>query len=197
MMRVSIVGAFAVALALSAISAQAQQISACVNNSTGAIRIVAPNTSCSTTEHKLIWAGTLAGADFQCNAGQLINANEPLTFGSAISSTGTSPFSSFVLQQGMYQIHLSGSRFGITPGHNPYITGMLNPPLVNAPFWELTVPISQFCILLAAMPNLAGCESSWSKDPQFQKQVKRANVASCRTSLLRPQGLDVKRSPMP
>jgi len=29
-------------------------------------------------------------------------------------------------------------------------------------------------ILLAAMPNLAGCESSWSKDPQFQKQLKRA-----------------------
>jgi len=30
------------------------------------------------------------------------------------------------------------------------------------------------CILLATMPNLAGCESSWSKDTQFQKQVKRA-----------------------
>ena len=30
------------------------------------------------------------------------------------------------------------------------------------------------CVLLAAVPNLAGCESSWSKDPQFQKQVKRA-----------------------
>jgi hypothetical protein len=30
------------------------------------------------------------------------------------------------------------------------------------------------CVLLAAMPNLAGCESSWSKDPQFQKQVRRA-----------------------
>ena len=30
------------------------------------------------------------------------------------------------------------------------------------------------CFLLAAMPNLAGCESSWSKDPQFQKQLKRA-----------------------
>ena len=30
------------------------------------------------------------------------------------------------------------------------------------------------CVLLAAMPNLAGCESSWSKDPQFEKQVKRA-----------------------
>ena len=30
------------------------------------------------------------------------------------------------------------------------------------------------CVLLTAMPNLAGCESSWSKDPQFQKQFKRA-----------------------
>jgi hypothetical protein len=26
------------------------------------------------------------------------------------------------------------------------------------------------CVLLA----LAGCESSWSKDPQFQKQLRRA-----------------------
>src|SRR5947209_16529052 len=30
------------------------------------------------------------------------------------------------------------------------------------------------CVLLAAMANVAGCESSWSKDPQFQKQLKRA-----------------------
>jgi len=30
------------------------------------------------------------------------------------------------------------------------------------------------CVLLAAMPNLAGCESSRSQDYQFEKQVKRA-----------------------
>ena len=30
------------------------------------------------------------------------------------------------------------------------------------------------CVLLAAMPNLAGCESSMSQDYQFEKQVKRA-----------------------
>jgi hypothetical protein len=37
--------------------------------------------------------------------------------------------------------------------------------------------------LLAAMPNLIGCESSRSQDYQFEKQVKRRrNVASCRTS---------------
>jgi hypothetical protein len=30
------------------------------------------------------------------------------------------------------------------------------------------------CALLAAMPNLVGCESSHSQDYQFQKQVKRA-----------------------
>jgi hypothetical protein len=29
-------------------------------------------------------------------------------------------------------------------------------------------------LLLAAMPNLIGCESSRSEDYQFQKQVKRA-----------------------
>ena len=30
------------------------------------------------------------------------------------------------------------------------------------------------CVLLAAMPNLAGCGSSLSQDYQFEKQVKRA-----------------------
>src|SRR5262245_30225634 len=30
------------------------------------------------------------------------------------------------------------------------------------------------CSLLAAMPNLIGCESSRSQDHQFEKQVKRA-----------------------
>ena len=30
------------------------------------------------------------------------------------------------------------------------------------------------CSLLAAMPNLVGCESSRSQDYQFEKQVKRA-----------------------
>src|SRR5262245_43070602 len=30
------------------------------------------------------------------------------------------------------------------------------------------------CALLAAMPNLVGCESSRSQDYQFEKQVKRA-----------------------
>jgi len=31
------------------------------------------------------------------------------------------------------------------------------------------------CALLAAMPNLIGCESSRSEDYQFEKQVKRAH----------------------
>jgi hypothetical protein len=30
------------------------------------------------------------------------------------------------------------------------------------------------CALLAAMPNLLGCESSGSQDYQFERQVKRA-----------------------
>ena len=30
------------------------------------------------------------------------------------------------------------------------------------------------CVLLAAVPNLAGCESSLGQDYQFQKQVQRA-----------------------
>ena len=34
--------------------------------------------------------------------------------------------------------------------------------------------LSIICALLAAMPNLVGCESSRSQDYQFEKQVKRA-----------------------
>ena len=44
--------------------------------------------------------------------------------------------------------------------------------------------LGTICALLAATPNLIGCESSRdSPDSQFQKQVsERRNVASCRTS---------------
>jgi hypothetical protein len=57
------------------------------------------------------------------------------------------------------------------------------------------------CALLAAMPNLVGCESSRSQDYQFQKQVKRAQ--ECRQlqdKLIGEQRLtpeQAKRSPTP
>jgi hypothetical protein len=51
------------------------------------------------------------------------------------------------------------------------------------------------CVLLAAMPNLAGCQSSsGSEDLQFQKQVKRAQ--ECRQlqdNLVRDQPLTPER----
>ena len=51
MTRVSgIAGAFVVTLALAPISADAQQIFACVNNNSGAIRIVAQGAACRTPE---------------------------------------------------------------------------------------------------------------------------------------------------
>jgi len=50
-----IAGGFVVALALAPISADAQQISACVNNNDGTIRIVAQNTTCRNNEHLLAW----------------------------------------------------------------------------------------------------------------------------------------------
>ena len=50
-----IAGAFVVALALTPISADAQQISACVNNSSGTIHIIAPNTTCANNEMLLVW----------------------------------------------------------------------------------------------------------------------------------------------
>jgi hypothetical protein len=55
MMRTAgIAGGFVVALALGP-SADAQQISACVNNSDGTLRIVAPNTTCRSHETPLSW----------------------------------------------------------------------------------------------------------------------------------------------
>jgi len=56
MTRVSgIAGAFVVTLALAPISADAQQIFACVNNNSGAVRIVAQGTACRTPESLVTW----------------------------------------------------------------------------------------------------------------------------------------------
>ena len=51
------------------------------------------------------------------------------------------------------------------------------------------------CALLAAMPNLAGCESARSQDYQFEKQVRRAQ--ECRQfqeKLVGDQPLTPRRS---
>jgi hypothetical protein len=50
-----IAGAFVVALALAPISADAQQIFACVNNSSGTIHVVASNAACQSNEILLVW----------------------------------------------------------------------------------------------------------------------------------------------
>src|SRR6516165_7323705 len=50
-----IAGAFVVALALAPINAEAQQIFACVNNSSGTIHIVAQNAPCQSNEISLVW----------------------------------------------------------------------------------------------------------------------------------------------
>src|SRR5215469_13258642 len=50
-----IAGAFVLILALAPISADAQQIFACVNNNTGAVRIVAQGAACRTPESLVTW----------------------------------------------------------------------------------------------------------------------------------------------
>ena len=56
MMRVSgIAGAFVVILALAPLSADAQQIFACVNSNSGAVRIVAQGAACRTPESLVTW----------------------------------------------------------------------------------------------------------------------------------------------
>src|SRR5215471_10215176 len=79
MTRVSgIAGAFVVALALAPTSADAQQIFACVNNNTGAVRIVTQAAACRTPESLVTWnvvgppgpAGPAGPAGAQGRAGQ-------------------------------------------------------------------------------------------------------------------------------
>jgi hypothetical protein len=136
-MRISvIVGAFVVALALAPINAQGQQISACVD-SNGTIKIVAPNaTTCPRGEHLLVWgSGVSAGGDYQCVSGQTINppsgsinfqlGTTGVSFGSGISTSGTQ-FTTFVLQKGIYQIHLSGDGFPTSDGSVPAINVIVN-----------------------------------------------------------------------
>jgi hypothetical protein len=113
-----IVGAaFVVALGLTPISAQSQQISACVNNSSGTIHIVGPNGTCSSNERLLTWNATPLGASqFSCASGfNVPSSGGPLapsggytagvTFGSGITYTpgGTT----FMLQPGIYQVQLN------------------------------------------------------------------------------------------
>ncbi len=109
--------------------ASAQQVSACVNNSSGAIHIVGPNATCTNNEVKLVLGGALAGADYQCVSGGTAGvlgalnfqpSSTSVSFGSAIGTTG-GQFNSFVLQQGIYQIHLSGTDFTphLLPGRAP------------------------------------------------------------------------------
>jgi hypothetical protein len=150
--------AFVVALALVPGSAEAQQIFACVNNSSGTIHVVAPNVACQSNEVLLNWnvagpqgpagpigsvgpagpqgpagpGGALAGADYQCAPQGVQIPNIPIlfqpsgvAFGSAISTMGTPPFSSFVLQPGIYQIHLSGGIPGFHSGRPPHSATLL------------------------------------------------------------------------
>jgi len=119
-----IVGAFVVALALAPVSAQQHPASP-----------------------KQSGGGALAGADYQCVLGQFIGhtdlqADQPplnfkpsqggVTFGSSISTAGTPPFSSFTLQPGKYQLHLSGNNFLNSSGGLMTINAVLNdtPPPV-------------------------------------------------------------------
>jgi hypothetical protein len=138
--------AFVVTLALAPISAEAQQISACVGKN-GAIRIVAPNATCSSNETLLVWGGMLAGADFRCVGGQLIDieaafnfsSTDGVSFGSGISVSGPS-FNSILLQQGIYQIHLSGARFKPAVANTfPSIVATLN--AVSTTSWLTTVSV--------------------------------------------------------
>ena len=137
-----IVGAFVVALALAPVSAQQHPASP-----------------------KQSGGGALAGADYQCVLGQFIGhtdlqADQPplnfkpsqggVTFGSSISTAGTPPFSSFTLQPGIYQIHLSTGPATVqdpmflpfpnsTPAGEVYLQANLNGTSLGGVRWPMLV----------------------------------------------------------
>jgi len=72
--------AFVVALTLTTERASAQKIFACVNNSSGGVRIVSKPT-CNNNETLVNVGGALAGADYQCvPQQQVVNVGNPLFF---------------------------------------------------------------------------------------------------------------------
>jgi hypothetical protein len=123
MTRVSgIAATFVVALALAPISAEAQQISACINTSSGVVTIVAPNATCRNNETLVMWgaagspAPALGASAFSCTPARLTNGG-PLfgdattgyipgvSFGSGITYAPMA--TTFVLQPGIYLLQLS------------------------------------------------------------------------------------------
>jgi len=107
--------------------ASAQVVYACVT-SIGNISIVAANANCLPGATKTtLSAGFLAGRAFKCGAGSVaagdnISFNPSMSgvnFGSSISPSGSAPWTSFLLQPGVYLLHFSGGQG--TPPSN--ITG--------------------------------------------------------------------------
>jgi hypothetical protein len=107
-----IAGGFVVALALAPVSADAQTtISACVNNNSGTIHIVAQGTPCQNGEMPLTWSagGTLAARDFGCLPQQLTAAGQLITFdsgfGASVNFGSSISAPPIMLQPGIYQIN--------------------------------------------------------------------------------------------
>ena len=109
------------------------QIHACVNNSSGEIKLVAQNAACKNNETLVVWnsagSATLSAAEafcptapngqpitFQVNgfgsvSGAVIVFTPGASFGSGISTNG-SAFNSFVVQPGTYLISLTATEVG-------------------------------------------------------------------------------------
>jgi hypothetical protein len=120
---------------------QAQQIFACVNNNSGAVKMVS-NATCNNNEKLVNVGGALAGADYQCVPSQPISPDDTfsfsstgVSFGSGISTAGGA-FTSFALQPGIYQIHLSGTQFTLMFGETFQISARLNG--INVTSWFYT-----------------------------------------------------------
>jgi len=168
-----IVGAaFVVALGLAPISAQGQQIFACVNNSDGTTRIVAQNVTCRNNETKLVWnvagpsgpigpvgptgatgpqgpaGGVLALSSYTCSPDQLIPFLSSINFGSNGISLGSGistmgvQFNSIVLQPGIYQIQLSGTGFTNQSNSVAFIVPYLNGSANAAIAWPTVLGLS-------------------------------------------------------
>jgi hypothetical protein len=114
----------------------AQTVYACKDNTSGLLFFyaVSPAAGCGAnrTLETLTLGGALAGRAFKCGLGS-VNANASISFapsqsgvnfGTTISTSGAAPWTSFLLQPGIYLVHFSGGQG--TPNDGLQIQAILN-----------------------------------------------------------------------
>jgi hypothetical protein len=121
-------------------AAQAQQqqsIYACVNNSSGTIKIVAPGATCDNGATLFVWNTGVLFSEYSCAAAVPSPNLIPFAFdgntsGAGIGGNSVAPVTSFVLQPGIYQFLFKTSAFFFKSGPAIAAEGFVQMNLDNA-----------------------------------------------------------------